>query len=39
MKLFTIRQKMVYNGSIDNITPQQWNTMNLKHLKETKETK
>lgn len=32
--------KMVYNSSsIDNITPQQWNEMNLKHLKETKETK
>jgi len=31
--------KVVYNGSIDSITPQQWNTMNQKHLNETKETK
>ena len=32
--------KMVYNsGSIDNITPQQWNEMNQKHLNELKETK
>jgi hypothetical protein len=31
--------KVVYNSSIDSITPQQWNTMNQKHLNETKETK
>lgn len=34
------RPNMVYNnGSIDNITPYQWNEMNIKHLNELKETK
>ena len=34
------RPNMVYNNcSIDNVTPYQWNEMNIQHLNELKETK
>ena len=37
--IYTSPNIVYNNGSIDNITPQQWNQMNITHLNELKETK